>query len=202
MDASAEKTTEEAAKVATDTATDTAATGTPPHEGDAATDKAKARPEREASFKDYIRVFSYGTKWDYVLMVIAAVASIGAGTTLPLMNIVFGKLVGNFTAFFTPGNTMNAADFEESLNRQSLYIFALFIARFGLNYMNKVSSRLRPHPHPETWLISRAVLLPYDRNTHVRGRPTQLSAIFVWSDHPRVGLYAFWICRQHNHQHR
>ena len=39
-----------------------------------------ARPEREAEFKDYLRIFSYATKWDYVLMVAAALASLGAGT--------------------------------------------------------------------------------------------------------------------------
>jgi hypothetical protein len=44
-----------------------------------------ARAEREASFKDFIRVFSYANKWDVLMMVGAAVASIGAGITMPLM---------------------------------------------------------------------------------------------------------------------
>ena len=41
---------------------------------------ANVRPEREATFKDYIRIFSYAKKWDYVLIVAATIASIGAGT--------------------------------------------------------------------------------------------------------------------------
>ncbi len=44
---------------------------------------ATARPEREPKFKDYLRIFSYARKWDYVLMVGAAFASIGAGTVSP-----------------------------------------------------------------------------------------------------------------------
>ena len=39
-----------------------------------------ARAEREAEFKDYLRIFSYATRWDYLLMVAAALASLGAGT--------------------------------------------------------------------------------------------------------------------------
>ncbi|KAK3394135.1 P-loop containing nucleoside triphosphate hydrolase protein [Podospora didyma] len=99
-----------------------------------------ARPEREATFNDYVRVFSYATKWDYVLMVGAAIASIGAGTTMPLMNVVFGRLVGDFNALGTGGGGGEA--FEQQVNRMSLYMFALFIARFGLNYINKFCFRL------------------------------------------------------------
>ncbi|KAK3942691.1 putative ABC multidrug transporter [Diplogelasinospora grovesii] len=100
---------------------------------------ATARPEREATFKDYLRVFSYATKWDYLLMVGAGLASIGAGITMPLMNIVFGKLIGTFNSF--PGVTTQA-QLDEQNNRQSLYMFGLFIARFGLNYINKFCFRL------------------------------------------------------------
>lgn len=49
------------------------------HDKDKAAQAAKVRPEREAGFKDYIRIFSYAKKWDYFLMAVAAVASIGAG---------------------------------------------------------------------------------------------------------------------------
>ncbi|KAH6634310.1 P-loop containing nucleoside triphosphate hydrolase protein [Chaetomium sp. MPI-SDFR-AT-0129] len=101
----------------------------------------KARPEREATPSDYFRVFTYATKWDFLMMVAAALASIGAGTTLPLMNVVFGGLVGNFTNFSTP-NAQQASEFSSEVNRLSLYIFALFIARFGLNYINKFCFRM------------------------------------------------------------
>ncbi|KAK3310165.1 P-loop containing nucleoside triphosphate hydrolase protein [Chaetomium strumarium] len=110
-------------------------------DGNVTAKDVKARPEREATAADYFRVFSYATRWDFVLMAAAALASIGAGTTLPLMNVVFGRLVGNFTDYFTP-NPQSADDFTSQVNRMSLYIFALFIARFGLNYINKFCFRL------------------------------------------------------------
>ncbi|KAK4129514.1 P-loop containing nucleoside triphosphate hydrolase protein [Parathielavia appendiculata] len=100
-----------------------------------------ARPEREATAGDYFRVFTYATKWDFVLMAAAAIASLAAGTTLPLMNIVFGRLVVDFNTFSTP-NSPASDEFSSNVNRLSLYIFALFIARFGLNYINKFCFRL------------------------------------------------------------
>lgn len=87
-----------------------------------------APSERQPTFKDFIRVFSYAKKIDWLLMVAACVSSIGSGIvwllslpfplsyfvfplprlifvprltmtlqTLPLMNVVFGKLAGTFS---------------------------------------------------------------------------------------------------------
>ncbi|CAK7205662.1 hypothetical protein SEUCBS139899_008441 [Sporothrix eucalyptigena] len=96
--------------------------------------------ERQPTFKDFIRVFSYAKKIDWLLMVAALLSSIGSGITLPLMNVVFGKLVGNFSSF--PGDGSDSASFKNSLNKQSLYIFILFLARFILNYINKFAFRM------------------------------------------------------------
>jgi ABC-type multidrug transport system fused ATPase/permease subunit len=112
-----------------------------PAEGDGPAKDVKARPEREATAADYFRVFTYATRWDYVLMAAAAIASLGAGTTLPLMNVVFGRLVGDFNTFSSP-TAQPSDEFSSNINRMSLYIFALFIARFGLNYINKFCFRL------------------------------------------------------------
>ncbi|KAH6690446.1 multidrug resistance protein [Plectosphaerella plurivora] len=105
--------------------------------------KANSRPEREPNFKDYIRVFTYATKWDLVVYVLASIASIGAGTTMPLMNVVFGQLVGEFTDFFSgPTTPESKANFESTLNKLALYIMALFFARLTLNYINKFCFRM------------------------------------------------------------
>lgn len=50
------------------------------------TPEAKPKPEREPNIKDYLRVFTYATKWDIFAYFAAGLASIAAGTTLPLMN--------------------------------------------------------------------------------------------------------------------
>ncbi|KND86377.1 Multidrug resistance protein 2 [Tolypocladium ophioglossoides CBS 100239] len=114
-----------------------------------ATTNIKVRPEREPGFKDYIRIFSYATKWDVFAYVAAAIASIGAGIlipafpqTLPLMNVVFGRLVGDFNSYFLPNPAMAETEFKASLNKQSLYIFFLFLGRFVLGYVNKVCFRM------------------------------------------------------------
>jgi len=111
-------------------------------DGDKAVEVKNTRPEREATFKDYLRVFTYAKRLDYALMVAGVVASIGAGITLPLMNVIFGKLVGNFSDFANPAGSPDLGEFRRTLNRQALYIFALFIARFGLNYINKFTFRM------------------------------------------------------------
>ncbi|KAI1802800.1 P-loop containing nucleoside triphosphate hydrolase protein [Daldinia bambusicola] len=103
---------------------------------------AKLRPEREAAFSDYTRIFSYATFWDFVLMAAAAVAAAGSGVTLPLMNVVFGALVGDFNGYFLPVPTKTEDEFRASLNRNALYIFILFIARLVLTYVNKFAYRL------------------------------------------------------------
>ncbi|GAO13856.1 hypothetical protein UVI_02004260 [Ustilaginoidea virens] len=75
-------------------------------------EEAKPRPERNAAFNDYLvrfatvsplqvkpsgylvaekRVFKYASKWDFLAYAAGVVASIGAGITLPLINVVFGK---------------------------------------------------------------------------------------------------------------
>ncbi|KAH7027485.1 P-loop containing nucleoside triphosphate hydrolase protein [Microdochium trichocladiopsis] len=109
---------------------------------EAAAQDAKLRPEREAAFADYLRIFSYAKPWDFPLMIVAALAAMGAGTTLPLMNVVFGALVGQFTSYFTPNPTITQEEFQAGLNRQSLYIFLLFLGRFVLTYINKFSFRM------------------------------------------------------------
>ncbi|KAJ4027545.1 hypothetical protein NW756_012737 [Fusarium oxysporum] len=102
----------------------------------------KTQPGREPTIKDYIRVFTYATKWDLVVYVLASVASIGAGTTLPLMNIIFGQLVGQFTDYFQDPPGITRHEFEKLLDKQALYIMALFFGRFGLNYINKFCFRM------------------------------------------------------------
>ncbi|TDZ38963.1 ABC transporter BEA3 [Colletotrichum spinosum] len=97
---------------------------------------------RTPSFSDYLRVFTYARKWDYVVYLVAGLASLGAGAALPLMNIIFGHLVGQFAEFFRPTNTtLTRAEFEKILDRQALYITILFLGRWLLNAVNRYAFR-------------------------------------------------------------
>ncbi|KAJ0121413.1 bc transporter [Diaporthe amygdali] len=104
--------------------------------------KQAVQVEREAVWGDYFRVFTYAKRWDFVLMVGAALASLAGGVTTPLMNVIFGRLVGNFTSFGTPGSSTTQAQFERQLNFQCLLMFILFLARFTFNYVSKFCFRL------------------------------------------------------------
>jgi ATP-binding cassette subfamily B (MDR/TAP) protein 1 len=54
------------------------------------------------------------------------------------MNVIFGQLVGQFNDYGTPDTTQTQGDFEALLNKQTIYLLALFVGRFGLSYINKV----------------------------------------------------------------
>lgn len=88
------------------------------------------------------RIFSYGTRYDVVFLFLAAAASLGAGVTMPLMNIVFGKLVGSFNGYFTPGSETTADAFTSSINRQTLYLVYIWIGKFVLCYISMFSLRI------------------------------------------------------------
>ncbi|KAF9881795.1 ABC transporter [Colletotrichum karsti] len=98
--------------------------------------------ERNPAFSDYLRVFAYATRWDFIVYFIASVASIGAGVTLPLMNVIFGQLVGQFTDYFRTDSDMTRSDFDRLLNRQAALIMALFLGRWALNAVNKFCFRM------------------------------------------------------------
>ncbi|KAF4450459.1 hypothetical protein F53441_6458 [Fusarium austroafricanum] len=100
------------------------------------------RPQRTPKVADYLRVFSYATKWDFLIYAIASVASIGAGITMPLMNIIFGQLVNQFTDYFKDASSISQDDFKAILNKQALYMMGLFLARWGLNTINKYCFRM------------------------------------------------------------
>jgi ATP-binding cassette subfamily B (MDR/TAP) protein 1 len=104
----------------------------------AETEPDQKQSVRTPSFSDYLRVFGYATRWDLFICIIASLASIGAGITLPLMNVIFGQLTGQFTQY----STMTRHDFQQLLDRQALYIMALFLGRWALNTINKFCFRV------------------------------------------------------------
>lgn len=112
------------------------------NEKPSSTSETNEQPQRTPQVSDYLRVFSYATKWDFVVYAVASVASIGAGITMPLMNIIFGQLVDQFTEYFQPGTEISTDGFKDILERQALYIMALFLGRWALNTINKYCFRM------------------------------------------------------------
>ncbi|KAJ5832960.1 hypothetical protein N7474_001271 [Penicillium riverlandense] len=105
-------------------------------------EEVKDAVEQSTSLKDYFRILSYTTTKDRMVLAIALICSVGSGVPLPIMNIVFGSLVGEFSSYFTPGTSTTAAQFKTSVSRLSLYIVYLFIAKFTLTYFSMYCFRV------------------------------------------------------------
>ncbi|KAK9860240.1 hypothetical protein MYU51_010653 [Penicillium brevicompactum] len=122
-----------------------ASTSTPPEEMSLRIDKESKENAEPPSFANYLRILSYGARHGRVfLIILGLICAMGSGVALPLMNIVFGKLVGDFNQYFSPGAAPSEQSFKSSLNQSSLYIVYLFIGKFVLSYisMQSVSDRL------------------------------------------------------------
>ncbi|RDW67692.1 ABC transporter transmembrane region-containing protein [Coleophoma cylindrospora] len=80
--------------------------------------------DKKMKFTDYFRVFGYSTIPEKLVMAAAFLAAVGAGVTMPLMNVVFGRLVGNFSSF-NPSNGASASSFESGVNKNAQPISVL-----------------------------------------------------------------------------
>ncbi|OQE00226.1 hypothetical protein PENVUL_c056G09687 [Penicillium vulpinum] len=106
--------------------------------------KAKEdKKAKQATLASYARILSYGASHGGIyIMVLGLICAMASGIALPLMNIVFGKLVGNFNAYFIPGSGITEQSFKSSVNQDSLYIVYLFIGKFCLTYISMICFRL------------------------------------------------------------
>ncbi|RWA13736.1 hypothetical protein EKO27_g1339 [Xylaria grammica] len=104
--------------------------GVPTKEEEAEQD-AKLQPEREAGVKDYIRVFRYARGWDLPLLVVAGVAAAGAGVTLPIVNIIFGRLVNQFNDYFLDPPRVTRGEFQSGLNKQAQFAYRMIGIRMS-----------------------------------------------------------------------
>ena len=104
--------------------------------------KPVRKVEPQPGFSNFWRILSYSNFLDRCLMSAAVIFSAGAGAALPLMNVVFGRLVGNFNDYFVPGSNVSKEEFLASVNHNALYILYLFIAKFVLDYVSIYSFRM------------------------------------------------------------
>lgn len=103
------------------------------------------------SMSHYWRIFTYCEPIDWVFLSIGALASLGGGATIPLMNIVFGQVVGDFSVSEMDVTSSGAVSVDQmgelakkltdATNRNTLYIIYLFIAKLFLIYISMYSFR-------------------------------------------------------------
>ncbi|KAH0426565.1 ABC multidrug transporter mdr1 [Colletotrichum camelliae] len=118
----------------------------------------KLSTKNVATLRNFIRILSYGTWYDKLIIMVSVLGAIGAGLTMPVMNIVFGQLVGTFTGFFKQGTQETQEEFTRTVNQGVLYIVYLFIARLILTYMSNLGFRMT------SIRISAAIRLTYLRS--------------------------------------
>ncbi|KAH8671517.1 ABC transporter [Xylariales sp. PMI_506] len=94
------------------------------------------------AFQNLSRIYSYATVLDKVVLVISCVASIAAGLAMPLINILFGNLVGAFTSFFKQGTGETVDEFTTAIDRCVLYIVYVFIGKLCLSYISNLGFRV------------------------------------------------------------
>lgn len=106
----------------------------------------ESQPKQKASegfLKDFKRLLSYATKFDWILIFLGVVSSAGTGIAFPLMEmIVFGRLSVNFTDYFIPGSGVTKGEFLSQVNHNVLYVVYLFIGRFVLDYVSIFAFRM------------------------------------------------------------
>ncbi|PZC95879.1 MdlB, ABC-type multidrug transport system, ATPase and permease component [Pyrenophora tritici-repentis] len=108
------------------------ASGTSVDDGDGDGDGTRDEPKDESN--SYIRIFKYADRTSWILNIIAAIAAIAAGTLLPLLDLIFGKFVSSFNGFAT--GSMTPAKYRSEVNKYTLYLVYLFIAKFLLVYIH------------------------------------------------------------------
>ncbi|KAI0159908.1 P-loop containing nucleoside triphosphate hydrolase protein [Hypoxylon sp. FL1284] len=104
-------------------------------------------PSKKAQFKkrswNFIRVFTYSTWRDRLLLFASIVAAMGAGVAFPLMTIVFGQLVGNIASTRTDLDSESAQQhYSQLISEYVLWMVYLFIGRFVLGYIATLGFRM------------------------------------------------------------
>ncbi|KAF2095310.1 ATP-binding cassette transporter ABC4 [Rhizodiscina lignyota] len=84
----------------------------------------------------FFTLHRYATRWDMIILSISAFCAIAAGSALPLMTIIFGRLTGTFSGFFNGHGDISS--FNSQLGNLVLYFVYLAIGEFVTQYIATV----------------------------------------------------------------
>ncbi|KAL3441309.1 ATP-binding cassette multidrug transport protein [Aspergillus insuetus] len=116
---------------------------------------------QSGGFKSYLRIFSYADSFGWTLNALALVGAIGAGSALPLMDLLFGKMLTTFNDLAT--GQSSPEKFRDDLDGFVLYFVYLFIGKFALVYLWTLSisiSSLRTTKALRTAFLTRLLQQP------------------------------------------
>ncbi|CAK7224921.1 hypothetical protein SBRCBS47491_005718 [Sporothrix bragantina] len=117
------------------------------------------KPATKTQLHDFWRIFSYSTWTDRLMILVASLASICTGITMPLMNVVFGRVFGSFNGYDKEGNAvvMTEEMFMHQIVQCVYYLIYIFAARLVLGYIAYFGFRM------SSLRISAALRLEYMR---------------------------------------
>ncbi|KAM3509173.1 hypothetical protein MY11210_006428 [Beauveria gryllotalpidicola] len=105
----------------------------PTTEAPTQTPKDEKKDAGDGSFKYYLRVFMYNDTQGWIINSFAFLCMIASGTTLPLMDVVFGSYVNAFNHFVA--GTLSPAGYRKEVAHYALYFIYLFVGKFVLTYI-------------------------------------------------------------------
>ncbi|RPA77067.1 ABC multidrug transporter [Ascobolus immersus RN42] len=111
----------------------------PEKDGKDEKEKEKAEP---GTMKDYWRVLSSGSPIDRLCQLLACFLAICTGAALPMMPLIFGRLVTLMTSLTKPGSSLNPGEFQKQVNTFALYFFLLFLGKFILGSISMTLFRV------------------------------------------------------------
>ncbi|KAL2784757.1 ATP-binding cassette multidrug transport protein [Aspergillus keveii] len=116
---------------------------------------------QSGGLKSYVRIFSYADSFGWTLNALALVGTIGAGSALPLMDLLFGNMLTTFNDLAT--GQSSPEQFRDDLDGFVLYFVYLFIGKFALVYLWTLSisiSSLRTTKALRTAFLTRLLQQP------------------------------------------
>ncbi|KAF7555899.1 hypothetical protein G7Z17_g1775 [Cylindrodendrum hubeiense] len=128
-------------------------------------------------FQAYVRVFTYSSTTDRVLMGIALVAALASGTAMAMLNLVLGDFIAVLGDF--SGGEFDMGNFLDSVSRYALYFVYLGIARIFLVYVFSLLSTL------SAYRITRNI-----RRAYLRAALSQEIAFFDQGDSGAIAAQA------------
>ncbi|KAG5755801.1 hypothetical protein H9Q70_001589 [Fusarium xylarioides] len=95
--------------------------------------QAVPSPKRKSALKALIRVFTFGTPKEYLLLSIAVIAAIASGVAFAMVNVVLGKFITMFSKINTTGSV--PAGFGRDVRTATLYFIYIGIVRLVGTYI-------------------------------------------------------------------
>ncbi|CAN8105522.1 unnamed protein product [Discula destructiva] len=99
-------------------------------------------PKYRTAFLNYLRIFTYASALDKIVVTASCLAAFGSGLTMPALYILFGRLTGAFTGFYKQSVEESKAEFIQAIDEVVLQITYVFFVKLALTYLANLGLRM------------------------------------------------------------